>query len=83
MNYYYFIIFIIKSILLFFIFIIIIFENAYNINIEEQLYDFIKKNKKSIISKFYKGIYLPNPVINFEFIDIGLFLKGIMKINLL
>ena len=52
MNYYYFIIFIIKSILLFFIFIIIIFENAYNINIEEQLYDFIKKNKKSIINKF-------------------------------
>lgn len=51
MNYYYFIIFIIKSILLFFIFIIIIFENAYNINIEEQLYDFIKKNKKSIINE--------------------------------
>ena len=45
MNYYYFIIFIIKSILL------IIFENAYNINIEEQLYDFIKKNKKSIINE--------------------------------
>ena len=51
MNYYYFIIFIIKSILLFFIFRIIIFENASNINIEDQLYDFIKKNKKSIINE--------------------------------
>ena len=51
MNYYYFIIFIIKSILLFFIFRIIIFENASNINIEEQLYDFIKTNKKSIINE--------------------------------
>ena len=51
MNYYYFIIFIIKSILLFFIFRIIIFENASNINLEDQLCDFIKKNKKSIINK--------------------------------
>ena len=51
MNYYYFIIFIIKSILLFFIFRIIIFENASNINIEDQLYDFIKKNRKSIINE--------------------------------
>ena len=51
MNYYYFIIFIIKSILLFFILRIIIFENASNINIEDQLYDFIKKNRKSIINE--------------------------------
>ena len=51
MNYYYFIKCIIKSSLLIFIFRIIIFEDASNINLEDQLCDFIKKNKKSIINK--------------------------------
>ncbi len=51
MNYYYFIKCIIKSSLLIFIFRIIIFEDASNINLEDQLCDYIKKNKKSIINK--------------------------------